>query len=280
MKSFPQARSFGAALVFAFIMVCILVLSGTSAFAQSANGPVIFDVRRSLPLEPDEPVTKDFYINVGPESGLKKGVYINVVRAVPVHDPIKNQQQATLNIPVGKVQVIDVQRGITVARLQSELGDDERPTLEFEGVMIGDHVDLGSATMDVPKKPKAKAKHQTAQAAVVTEEVAVTLIPQAVPADTTQYATSTTSTNNAYAAAAAANAGQPAPASVVAPTTSLPPVNNGVSQSAKPVSAPANTQSPAAKGASTAPNQPTAVKTSQPPQSADATESEESASEA
>ena len=160
MKSYLQARVVYAALVFAFILICITLLPIERALAQTVSGPTIFDVRRSLPLEPDEPVTKDFYINAGPESGLKKGIYVNVVRAVPVHDPIKNQQQATIRIPVGKVQVIDVQRGITVARLQSELGDDERPTLEFEGVMIGDYVDLGSATMDVPKKPKPKKRKQ------------------------------------------------------------------------------------------------------------------------
>ena len=121
-------------------------------------------MRRSLPLEPDEEVTKDFYINAGPEAGFKKGVYISVVRAVPVHDPIKNMQQATLNIPVGKLKVIDVQRGITVARLESELSDDERPTLEFEGVMVGDRIDTSSISTEQPKKPKPKLKKRLAQA--------------------------------------------------------------------------------------------------------------------
>ncbi len=219
MKSSAQARFFGAALVFAFILICIMILPIDRAFAQGASGgPTIFDVRRSLPLEPDEPVTKDFYINVGPESGLKKGVYINVVRAVPIHDPFKNQQQATLNVPVGKLLVLDVQRGITVARLQSELSDDERPTLEFEGVMIGDHVDLGSATMDVPKKPKSKAKRQTASvapeasAAALTEEVAVKLTPVILPPEPPV-------PSPASRAAAAAAEASVAPTNAVAPLT-------------------------------------------------------------
>jgi hypothetical protein len=152
------ARALRVALMFAFILFAMLILRIERANAQQAGGPTIFDVRRSLPLEPDEEVTKDFYINVGPESGLKKGVYVSVVRAVPIHDPIKNMQQATLHIPVGKLKVIDVQRGITVARLESELGDDERPTLEFEGVMVGDQLDLGTITTDAPKRPKAKVK--------------------------------------------------------------------------------------------------------------------------
>jgi hypothetical protein len=143
--------------VLAYVALALCACSG-SAFAQSSNGPLIFDVRRSLPLEPNEPVYKDFYINAGPEAGFKKGVYISVVRPIPVHDPIQNKQQGTLNIPVGHLQVIHVERGITVARLQDELADDERPTLEFEGVMVGDKIDLASMTTTAPKRPNAPKK--------------------------------------------------------------------------------------------------------------------------
>ena len=100
--------------------------------------PVIFDVRRSLPMEPDEPVYHDFYISAGVEVGIKKGQFLPVARQMPVHDPIQNKQQALLTIAVGKLQVIHVERNMAVARLVSELSDDERPTLEYEAVMIGD----------------------------------------------------------------------------------------------------------------------------------------------
>ncbi len=155
--------------IVAFILFVFFLSRTEIANAQSASGPVIFDVRRSLPLEPDEEVTKDFYINAGPEAGFKKGLYIAVVRAVPVHDPIKNMQQATLNIPVGKLKVIDVQRGITVARLETELTDEDRPTLEFEGIMVGDRIDTAATTSEQPKKPKPKAKKRVAVTAPVEE---------------------------------------------------------------------------------------------------------------
>ncbi len=165
-----------------FALAALAFLAGSTAFAQSSSnassGPMIFDVRRSLPLEPNEPVYKDFYINAGPESGLKKGVFISVVRPLPIHDPIQNKQQATLNVPVGHLQVLHVERGITVARLQDELTDDERPTLEFEGVMVGDRVDLGSMTTTAPKRPSDKKKSgglfgATAQQAQPTTAAAV-----------------------------------------------------------------------------------------------------------
>lgn len=149
------------------VVLALAVCTGANSHAQSSNttssngslsGPLIFDVRRSMPLEPNEPVYKDFYINAGPEAGFKKGVYIAVVRPIPIHDPIQNKQQGTLNVPVGHLQVIHVDRGITVARMQDELSDEERPTLEFEGVMVGDKIDLGSMTTTAPKRPAPAKK--------------------------------------------------------------------------------------------------------------------------
>lgn len=144
-------------LVFALVLVANAIGTSEAQAQNYMNAPTIFDVRRSLPLDPEEVVTHDFYINAGPELGLKKGSFINVVRPVPVHDPIQNKQQATLNIPIGKLQIIHVEKNIAVGRLQSELGDDERPTVEFEAVMIGDRVDLASLTSEAPAKKRVRA---------------------------------------------------------------------------------------------------------------------------
>jgi hypothetical protein len=48
--------------------------------------------------------------------------------------------------------------------MDSELTDEDRPTLEFEGIMIGDRIDVDSATMEAPKrkpKPDKSAKAET-----------------------------------------------------------------------------------------------------------------------
>lgn len=253
--------------IVAFILFVFFLSRTEIANAQSASGPVIFDVRRSLPLEPDEEVTKDFYINAGPEAGFKKGVYISVVRAVPVHDPIKNMQQATLNIPVGKLKVIDVQRGITVARLETELTDEERPTLEFEGIMVGDRIDLGSITTEQPKKPKPKAKkHLTASAS---EEPAPGSA-EAMAARNAGLAPTTAAQTADAAATSGAGLVQPAPASVSAavatPLDTSKPVEMTTTADVKPEPVPA-----AATNNSAAPRAPVeaAPKKSQAPKSAD-----------
>jgi hypothetical protein len=123
---------------------------------ERSDAPTIFDVRKSLPMEPTEAPFHDFYINAGSEAGFKRGQYLPIRRSLPVHDPIQNKQQAVLTVPVGNLLVIHVDRGLTVARLVQELGNEDRPTLEFEAVMIGDHVDLKGITMSPPKAVKPK----------------------------------------------------------------------------------------------------------------------------
>lgn len=148
----------------------ILLSLAPVAHAQNlASAPSIFDVRRSLPLEPTEPVYKDFYINAGPEAGFKKGQYLSVVRLVPVHDPVQLKQHATLTVNVAKLFVIHTERNITVARLQNELTDEERPTLEYESIMIGDRIDTAATTTEAPKKKGKSAvtvKETTVQVAI------------------------------------------------------------------------------------------------------------------
>jgi hypothetical protein len=163
-----------------FIVGAVFLVLGWNWGAQAqeeggplADAPVIFDVRRSLPMEPDEPTYHDFYISAGVEAGIKKGQFLPVARQMPVHDPIANKQQAIITILVGKLQVIHVERNIAVARLVNELRDDERPTLEFEAVMIGDRVDVKRATMEAPKENEGRrraAKRKTA--ALVVPEAA------------------------------------------------------------------------------------------------------------
>ncbi len=149
------ARAFG----WIALASALMILWPAHAFAQNLNqAPMIFDVRKSLPLEPTEPAYHDFYINAGPDAGFKKGQFVTVVRQVPVHDPVQNKQQGILHITVARLQVIHVERTITVARLHSEFTDEERPTLEFEAVMIGDRVDPASLTMEAPAKKKKGVK--------------------------------------------------------------------------------------------------------------------------
>ena len=164
------------------VVLATLALSVSIPLAASAETLLIFDMRKSLPLESDEVPTREFYVNGGPESGLRPGMFVRVIRSLPVHDPIGNKAQATMTVPVGVLKVIHSERGISVARPHSELGDDERPTLEYEGVMIGDKLDLSSATMDEPKAGRRKPARKSAAAAAAEAFERVSAAVESAPA--------------------------------------------------------------------------------------------------
>jgi hypothetical protein len=143
--------------------------AGASAASRTiSSAPAIFDVRKSLPMEPGEKAYHDFYINAGVEAGFKKGQYLPVERLIPVHDPVQNKQQALLTIPVGQVLVIHAESGITVARRVQELSNEERPTLEYEAIMIGDRINMKGITTT---PPKAKAPSRAEAGPGVSSEV-------------------------------------------------------------------------------------------------------------
>lgn len=172
-------------------LLFIALLIGQVAVAQESEStpaqvaPEIIEIRKSLPMEPTEKAVKDFIINRGSSAGLKAGAYVNVVREVAVNDPVRNKALGALHIPVGKLQLIHVENNISVARLHSELGDDERPMLEYEALMIGDEVDLNSISMETPKASKkrwstAAAASTEAATQASTQEATVPQPPQPV----------------------------------------------------------------------------------------------------
>lgn len=237
-------RALGLALLLIAATLVLQILSLPDAWAGKLDdAPVIFDVRRSLPLEPNEPVYHDFYINAGPETGLKKGMYVTVVRQLPVHDPIQNKQQATLNVTVGKLQVLQVEDGLTVARLNSELGDEERPVLEFEAIMIGDKVDLSSATTEAPKatkkKPRTSARNEVAPVEVTVQVAEVAPMASAPLAPSLTAAAPATVPEQAAALASLAVAGNTGGTKVAVADTSIAKAVtvSGVRENTSPVSA-------------------------------------------
>lgn len=159
----------------------------------------IFEVHKSIPMENHEAGVKDYYINAGAESGLKKGMFVKVTRPTAVQDPAKNTTQGTLKISIGLVQIIQSEHHISVAREYHIQGDEERPTVEFESIMMGDVLDMDSATMDAPKiktKSTKNAKLEEDYEQRIERLKAELQKVQAVQAAVPSTAPSTTSSSN------------------------------------------------------------------------------------
>lgn len=125
-------------------LIAAAILMGSAAQADIT----IFDVRKQLPMSNTEVVFRDFYINAGSEAGLTLGMVVTVQRRMPLYDSYQNRSAGDLQLKVARVKIIHVQKGLAVARLHSEFTREGTPLLEDNFIMIGDGLDLSSATSD------------------------------------------------------------------------------------------------------------------------------------
>lgn len=127
---------------------CLMVLAILFIPALAMADLTIFDVRKNLPMSESDPVYRDFYIDGGSESGLTVGMVLTVQRRMPLYDSYQNRAAGDLQLKVAKIKIIHVQRGLAVARLHSEFTREGSPLLEDPFIMVGDHIDLSSASSD------------------------------------------------------------------------------------------------------------------------------------
>ena len=130
-----------------------LTLGLTLTFAQlihtsKAQGGqkefTIFESRKNLPLADGIPVFRDYYVNMGVESGVKVGTILSVFRKVPVIDIYTNKAPGDLIVEVGQLKVIHTQKSMSVARIYSIANPKSIPVVQFEKAMLGDRVEISS----------------------------------------------------------------------------------------------------------------------------------------
>ncbi len=140
-------QTLGRLLLLAGIAILALLFSW-EAFSADIN---VIEVRRNIPLADDAPVYKDFYINAGTESGLKKNMVVTVIRKMAMRDATGTQSFGDLEIPVGQLKIIAAKGRIAVAREYKLISRDDEPMLEQIGMMIGDRLELDGAFIDNKK---------------------------------------------------------------------------------------------------------------------------------
>lgn len=134
-------------VLFSFVLISIS--------ARAEQVVTIFEVRKNLSMSDNDPVYRDFYVNGGSEVGLTQGTIMTVRRRLPLYDSYQNRSAGDLELRVAKVKVIHVQRGLAVVRLHSEFTRDQSPLLEDNFIMVGDLLDLNSASSDKGDKKSA-----------------------------------------------------------------------------------------------------------------------------
>lgn len=127
----------------------ILLSCSFPVFAEEIS---VFDMRKTLAMSDDQKVYRDFYLSKGFSAGLKPGMILTVKRKAPLYDTVHNRSAGDLNIAVGRIKIIHTDKDITVAREYQEFSRDDMPLLEDDFIMIGDEVDLSSATTEAKTK--------------------------------------------------------------------------------------------------------------------------------
>jgi hypothetical protein len=120
----------------------------------------IIDVRRNITLSDKDPIYKDFYINAGPGSGLKKNLVVTAIRKMNVLDAGGANSFGEILVPVGQLKIIAIYDKVAIAREFTLLSREDLPMLEQTGIMTGDKIDLKGAFIDIAK-PKKVAEEST-----------------------------------------------------------------------------------------------------------------------
>ena len=142
-------------------MKCLMIALTAMMSTAWADDLTIFDVRKNLPMSDNEKVYRDFYINGGNEAGLSNGMVITVERRMPLYDTYQNRSAGDLQLKVAKIKIIHVQKGLSVARLFVEFTRESAPLLEDNFIMVGDRLNLSTATSEKEgKKAEAESEQQ------------------------------------------------------------------------------------------------------------------------
>jgi hypothetical protein len=148
-------------LMLAYLKYLIVILLPLQAWADLT----IFDVRQNLPMSESDPVFRDYIIDGGSESGLSVGMLLTVQRRLPLYDSYQNHSAGDLLLKVARIKIIYVQKGMAVARLHSEFTREATPLLEDGFIMVGDHIDLSSASSEKKAEASAPSESQPTAAA-------------------------------------------------------------------------------------------------------------------
>lgn len=135
------------------IFFCVISFTSFNLFAVDIN---IVDVRRNITLADEDSVYKDFYLNAGDGSGLKKNLVVNVKRRLSVKDS-NAKNIGEFETIIGQLRVIHVEGKVAIAREYKLFSRDEEPMIEQIGLMTGDRIDLAGSFID-NAKPVVKKK--------------------------------------------------------------------------------------------------------------------------
>ena len=141
-------------------MTAILILA-TSTFTTFsihalAQEIAVVDVKRNITLSDEDVIYKDYYLNAGEASALRKNMVVQVKRKINIKDS-GTKSVGDFETPVAQLKIIHIGTKVSVAREHKLIPRDDEAMLEQIGIMSGDRIDLTGSFID-NTKPVYKRK--------------------------------------------------------------------------------------------------------------------------
>lgn len=128
------------------IIAILLGLFLFSSGAECASPGMIVQVSRKIRMRNSDPIPeKEYFVNLGRQSGIKEGDVLQVVRGVAVVDVLTAGELLYLRVVMGELRIFQVGESVSVGRIFTARAPDELPPLDDFDFVMGDEVRLVSA---------------------------------------------------------------------------------------------------------------------------------------
>lgn len=129
----------------------ILLVVTLSAQAESMT---VVNVRSNIAMSDEDPVYRDYVIDVKDSNSLKKNLVVLIKRKVRLKNS-DAKDVGDVETAVGQLKIIHVDKKVAVAREYKIVPRENEITLDYTSIMVGDEVDLTGAFIDSKTSKKA-----------------------------------------------------------------------------------------------------------------------------
>lgn len=83
---------------------------------------------------------RNYYINVGTNHGVTKGVVLDVFRVISKSNPYDNKRRVNYRVPIGQIEVLHAENNSAIGIIKEKYDSVKDPIFEINNFMVGDHV--------------------------------------------------------------------------------------------------------------------------------------------
>ena len=123
------------------LLLFLMVLVVSFLPSVQAKDYIIYSISQDLPMGDGKKVKKNFYVNIGKDQGVKKGILLSVYRLVSKSDPYNNNARYNHQVKIGHLEILHSEKHSSITALKKSKSDTPYK-LDIYHPMIGDRVIL------------------------------------------------------------------------------------------------------------------------------------------